>query len=621
MNMKTLYPTGPNGVCHPYNVMRFDLSNPACRDLYEAPDRPRTWSIWDGWEDSVLRHALFAKQAANCSTVQQCGLGWMFLTIGDLMMPGHNKHMPGGFIDNFQASLFEQITRRARRVHVKYLRDMYRERVAELKVADAETPPQPTPASSVTIGMHADEKSTQGLWRGQIQLWRAYAAAHGMRFELDKETYFDGQVFSKALGLFWVSESKKSDGFWQRYEFLQQGRAPFENYPRASPSFAYLKDKYMTDSLAIFSQPPLMWDSLEALGVVMKRNTWTVWMDYDLMLSPCCFDAFSFVELIDSTWSSNVPKNTVPHVIIRDSPKEDYHHHCANAGFVVVRNSAIGRLLLDLARAKRMWPGIPYGYQSALGEALLELLGMEQQLATDGSVTYDAKCMSEIAVGREGGGHSYARFCQCWRAELLRLAGPEGARTSRWVRFLDSRRGPETGLLVPSLHLYRGSAATQGGSGRNDTSRGFGHLALTDWSRARHRSYVDAWMPPDLELGGPCGVLPLMLHWASLPHRPRLIYEFLSERFPENLPLDVLVNGSVEELIAGFRGAAGEGLRALQRQLRLQAEQSGDGSELLIINGKSKLARRGACNLGSELVWQLGGFVFKGHSTDMAQIL
>ena len=45
-----------------------------------------------------------------------------------------------------------------------------------------------------------------------------------------------------------------------------------------------------------------------------------------------------------------------------DSPKEDYHHHCANAGFLVVRNSAVGRLFVDLAREKRFWPVMPYGH-------------------------------------------------------------------------------------------------------------------------------------------------------------------------------------------------------------------------------------------------------------------
>ena len=37
------------------------------------------------------------------------------------------------------------------------------------------------------------------------------------------------------------------------------------------------------------------------------------------------------------------------------------------------------------------------------------------------------------------------------------------------------------------------------------------------WSFAR---YVEAWIPADAEFGGPCALLPLILHWASLPHRP-----------------------------------------------------------------------------------------------------
>ena len=140
----------------------------------------------------------------------------------------------------------------------------------------------------------------------------------------------------------------------------------------------------------IFTQPPGYWDSLEALGAALKQSEWLVWIDFDLTLpgagawptlflflfalwwlrgfsfqkentpefpfpkstyqsswesltlriSPCCYDSFSMTELIQGS----------PHIVVRDSPHEDYHHHCANAGFLVVRNTAIGRLFIDLAR-------------------------------------------------------------------------------------------------------------------------------------------------------------------------------------------------------------------------------------------------------------------------------
>lgn len=70
-------------------------------------------------------------------------------------------------------------------------------------------------------------------------------------------------------------------------------------------------------------------------------------------------------------------------------------------------------------------------------------------------------------------------------------------------------------------------------------------------------------MPPDAEVGGPCGLLPLVIHWASLPHRPRLIYEFLNTRFPNELSLEVLRNGTGEQIAAAYRAAAARGTAAM----------------------------------------------------------
>merc|ERR1711879_295322 len=84
----------------------------------------------------------------------------------------------------------------------------------------------------------------------------------------------------------------------------------------------------------------------------------------------------------------------------------------------------------------------------------------------------------------------------------------------------------------------------------------------TCWSRERHRSYIEAWLSPDFDVGGPCALLPLITHWASLPHRPRLIYEFLHSRFPLELPLSVLANGTADELAVAYRAAAAHGRAA-----------------------------------------------------------
>eukprot|EP00930_Biecheleria_cincta_P006229 TRINITY_DN107212_c0_g1_i1.p1 TRINITY_DN107212_c0_g1~~TRINITY_DN107212_c0_g1_i1.p1 ORF type:complete len:159 (+),score=11.29 TRINITY_DN107212_c0_g1_i1:36-479(+) len=144
-------------------------------------------------------------------------------------------------------------------------------------------------------------------------------------------------------------------------------------------------------------------------------------------------------------------------------------------------------------------------------------------------------------------------------------------------------------------------------------------LPLTTWSREQHRSYVDAWLNPD-EFGGPCALLPLMVHWASLPHRPRLIYDFLEARFPGDLTVELLANGSMEQLRAGYQAAAATGRRAWHAFL-----SSNQTQDALLSNYRNSIVERilparprltaAACTLGSEHVWTVGGFTKGGRTT------
>merc|ERR1712050_378666 len=114
--------------------------------------------------------------------------------------------------------------------------------------------------------------------------------------------------------------------------------------------------------------------------------------------------------------------------------------------------------------------------------------------------------------------------------------------------------------------------------------------------RDRYRSYFDAWMPPDETMGGPCALMPLMLHWASLPHRPRLIYDFMHYRFPDELPLELLVNGSAEQLTTAYRAAAARGKTAFAERFSETSPASGSTSGALRLF-------RSACQLGSASMW------------------
>lgn len=535
--MPLLFPEGLGGVCHPLNVGGFNLAHPECAALHLERDG----ALQPGWEDLVGLHARLAAEVWNCSSVQACALGQIFLRAGAYVIPGYwGMRQPpvGRRADKWRNRLYSRMCLRARAAQWLELKATLHERGAALRAASALRLRGPPLPRAVTLGIHADPASAVGPWRGQLAMWRAYAEAHGLHWLLDTETYFTGMVFARYMGLFWASTDGARDGFWRRYNFLAPPY-PGAEYPATTFSEGSIQNADVLTSLVVFGQPPGYWDSLEALWAAVPKNQWTVWMDYDLTLSPCCFDEFSLVELIGKRPSGKRPSVELPHVILRESPREDYSHHCANAGFLVVRNSAVGLLFVELARRKRPWPAIPYGYQGALAESLLELLGMEWAVLgspaerqrggrISGTMGYDSRCLPEVVLGNPEGDVSYANFCQCYKAELERLAGPAGARTSRWVKFLDARPGPEMGLLLASLFLYRG-----GGGPEHDgrpSARGVGFLPLTAWGRDQHRAYVDAWLPSDHELGGPCALMPLVIHWASLPWRPRLIYDFLSAR-------------------------------------------------------------------------------------------
>lgn len=608
--MATFFPGGQDGACHPLNVGGFDLGQPGCAALYAARD-----GLHEEWQLSVEAHARLAREGWNCSSVQECALGQLFLRLGAWTTAGFwGLREPHIRYDPWRFRLWEQMSFRARQARKRELLLIVRQRGADLREATATLSRAPPPPGDVTLGIHSDLQSATGRWRGQLELWKAYAQLHGLRWLLDTEQYFTGKVFARYYDMHWASADSSRNGFWRLYPFLAHHDT--YNHPLASFSEGTIKDALVLGSLAIFTQPPSYWDSLEALRVVLPLNKWTFWIDYDLTISPCCFDVYSFAELISPADKDYGGQDEVelPHVILRDSPREDYSHHCANAGFLGVRNSAVGRLFVDLAHSKRMWPGIPYGYQGALAESLLELLGLEKALAggkdTQGQLGYDGRCLPHLVLGSPIGTVSYANYCQCYRAELVRLAGPEGARRSRWVRFLEARHGQEVGLLLASLFIFR-----TGGQGRGQT-RGVGVLPLTTWSRDRHRAYADAWLPGDFELGGPCALLPLIVHWASLPWRPGLIYEFLHARFPRELPLDLLSNGTAEALTAAYRAAGARGREIWNQFVALHPALRASVSWPAARGNTSAQLERAACNLGSARMWEAGGYTRRGRSTN-----
>ena len=90
---------------------------------------------------------------------------------------------------------------------------------------------------------------------------------------------------------------------------------------------------------------------------------------------------------------------------------------CLNSGFIAIRNSPAGRLLLQLWKAKLQWPGICTGDQCALAESILELLAMEMadqsRKRFDYAAYYNHECLPEMFP--DGEGHeNWLAYCVCW---------------------------------------------------------------------------------------------------------------------------------------------------------------------------------------------------------------
>ena len=76
------FPVGPGRVCHPYHE-KFNISHPECSKLYASRAR-----LPEGWRLQLEMQARLALEVQNCSSVQACGLGKLFLTVGALTSPG-----------------------------------------------------------------------------------------------------------------------------------------------------------------------------------------------------------------------------------------------------------------------------------------------------------------------------------------------------------------------------------------------------------------------------------------------------------------------------------------------------------------------------------------------------
>ena len=73
------FPFGPGRICHPFNFNRFDIRHESCEGLYA-----QRAILHPGWWLQLGVLSKLAAEVQNCSSVQSCGLGKLFLFHGCL---------------------------------------------------------------------------------------------------------------------------------------------------------------------------------------------------------------------------------------------------------------------------------------------------------------------------------------------------------------------------------------------------------------------------------------------------------------------------------------------------------------------------------------------------------
>eukprot|EP00931_Biecheleriopsis_adriatica_P008247 TRINITY_DN109460_c0_g1_i1.p1 TRINITY_DN109460_c0_g1~~TRINITY_DN109460_c0_g1_i1.p1 ORF type:complete len:560 (-),score=84.98 TRINITY_DN109460_c0_g1_i1:25-1704(-) len=124
---------------------------------------------------------------------------------------------------------------------------------------------------------------------------------------------------------------------------------------------------------------------------------------------------------------------SLPHVFIADTWVGT---DCVNSGFIAVRNTPLGRLFLELWKEKLWWSSS--WDQAALGETVLELVGLEVKKLSAGKRVYDHHCLRFLLPYQKM--YMFGKYCDCWQARLEHLAGPYRRRQSRVVGFVDPEK-------------------------------------------------------------------------------------------------------------------------------------------------------------------------------------
>ena len=107
------FPFGPGRICHPFNFNRFDIRHESCEGLYA-----QRAILHPGWWLQLGVLSKLAAEVQNCSSVQSCGLGKLFLFTGALTSPGYDLRATVDRVVFSYHSRLEEKVRSLQRKHI-----------------------------------------------------------------------------------------------------------------------------------------------------------------------------------------------------------------------------------------------------------------------------------------------------------------------------------------------------------------------------------------------------------------------------------------------------------------------------------------------------------------------
>eukprot|EP00927_Polykrikos_kofoidii_P057332 TRINITY_DN51447_c0_g1_i1.p1 TRINITY_DN51447_c0_g1~~TRINITY_DN51447_c0_g1_i1.p1 ORF type:complete len:659 (+),score=94.91 TRINITY_DN51447_c0_g1_i1:43-2019(+) len=393
--------------------------------------------------------AALAARLANCSTVSMCAFHWYFLSL----LFGPRGSFEDGLHEHAWAAQFGNFSWRLRLLRCRELQTIAKFRF-HLQRDDLEGSVPGDADASLLVYMDRAKVFEEPHVQPFVRHLKCYAERRGMGFlladsrggfrvdrgewdhrsavttaELPPQVLadFGDHVVTTREGVR-PSQHKYLQGLVAAFLAGEAGRAvelaarrvaerPLESLPVEEQLVVTTGHPYRSGKVAAIAE---RLSSLPSGGLLVQ-------LEPDVTIRPDAGEV-SLVDLL------MLGAGRRAHVFIRDTwPGTE----CVNAGFVAVRNSEVARLFLELWQEKLHWSSL-YD-QIALGETILEVIGIEVEKLSGGSRGYGSECLPMVFPIATG--HTPRQvYCDCWHDTLAALIGPYRQRQSRVVAFVDPER-------------------------------------------------------------------------------------------------------------------------------------------------------------------------------------